>query len=301
MKRLTLITLSWLLLVSGPACAESFRMVPDPGANHYEALAEFLEGEGYWPEDLAAVLDPLEEKLDRNHGTHRVFYVSTMEDIPGLRPLPDGVISFVHRRQNVFYVDIADDPMLLGISKQVERENGRTQSTVYNFEKLDLINGLTDNNANSGNQEPLAMKVAHAHGNYLGAVIRLFAVGLVVMVFLGARLRKQAGVQGDPVVLQARRDGDLFGFKVAGTVWLFLLAAMYGFIHFAAHSEFLGMVAGSYGVSYGLTERLILNPDRLRLISFVGTMSVALLSALALGLWAGVFRRFQSDHEGENP
>ena len=285
----------WLLLLllmfseTRPVQAESFRMVPDLSTNHYDALEEFLKEEGYWPEEVQAVLDPLEGQLDQKHFTHRVVPIQSMDDIPGLRPFPDGVVSFVHRRQNVFYVGIAEDHLLVGISKQVTRENGRTVDSKYNFEKFDLISGLTDNALLNTAGSSLAMKFVSAHGTYFGAVSGLGLSGFFLLWFLAAAVRRQPGAGPDPLIQRHRRNAGLMVFKFAAITWILALAGLYGFIHFVAHTQYLNAAMFDDNITYSLAQRMIIQPDRLRLISFGLTETAALFSVILLGWWAGMF------------
>lgn len=279
------------LLPGRDAVAQVYRMVPDPTTNHYEALEEFLNTQGYWPEDIEQLLLPLDGVLDRDHGTNRVIFVQTLDDVPGLRPLPDGVVAFVHRRHNVIYVDIAEDRLLLGISKQVLRENGRTVSAEFHFETFDLIGGSVDDRAETPVRDSTAMVFFGAHGNQFPFVARILLGGMALMVFLAARVRRKSCAPGDPAVIRHRLTAARFGFRLAAFAWVLLLAAVYAFTHFAAHLQFLSIGTATENLSYSLIDRLVGRPDRLRMYSFLGSMSISIVTSLLLAAWAGLFRR----------
>ncbi len=289
-----LVVLSIAATQPGSARAQDYRMVPDPSANHYDALEEFLAAQGYWPEDRALVLDPLEGRLDREHGTHRVVYVETLEDIPGLRPLPDGVTAFVHRRHNVFYLDIADDRLLLGISVLVQRENGRTISRDNHFETFDLINGEEDNLAAQAFPDSPLRVFLLAHGTQAPLVGRILLLGTALMVFLALQVRRKQCLPGDRVVADRRLAAARFSYRLAAVGWVVMLAAVYGFLHFSAHLQFLSVGLAQDSISYSLTDRLIMRPDRARLLGLLISVGSALLISLLLGLWAGTCCRMSN-------
>jgi hypothetical protein len=281
----------------GSARAQDYRMVPDPSANHHDALEEFLSAQGYWPEDRAMVLEPLEGRLDRDHGTHRVVYVETLDDIPGLRPLPDGVTAFVHRRHNVFYLDIADDRLLLGISVLVEREDGRTRSRSNHFETFDLIDGELDNQAEPAFPDSPLRVFLSAHGTQAPLVGRVLMLGAALMVFLALQVRRKQCLPGDRVVADRRLAAARFSYRLAAVGWIVMLAAVYGFIHFSAHLQFLGVGLAQDTISYSLTDRLIIRPDRARLLGLAVSVGSALMISLLLGLWAGTCCRVRQAPE----
>ena len=289
-----LVVLSITATRPGSARAEDYRMVPDPSANHYDALEEFLSAQGYWPEDRALVLDPLEGRLDREHGTQRVAYVETLEDIPGLRPLPDGVTAFVHRRHNVFYLDIADDRLLLGISVLVQRENGRTISRDNHFETFDLINGQEDNLAAQAFPDSPLRVFLSAHGTQAPLVGRILLLGTALMVFLALQVRRKQCLPGDRLVADRRLAAARFSYRLAAVGWVVMLAAVYGFLHFSAHLQFLSLGLAQDTISYSLTDRLFMRPDRARLLGLLISVGSALLISLLLGLWAGTCWRMSS-------
>ena len=281
------IILGALLLLNRPLLAETDHLRPDMGANDYEALKEFLFVEGYWDEETAAVLGPLDGVLNFGNGTPHAHLVMSLDDIPGLRPLPDGVAEFIDGPYRVYYVAVGDDRLLVGIANRVTSEPGKIQSSEYRFKKYDLIEGTTDAGTDSYDPRPDVISFLFAHGSFLGPALRILVVGFLVLLFLAVRLRRSSGQSADPVVAAHRFAADARIFQVSGGVWVGLLVAAYGLMHFTARIGFLEAAATSDLISPALTHQLATTPDRLRLWSFAAVMVLSLLAVGALGLWSG--------------
>ncbi len=270
-------------------------------ANHYQAMKEFLLVEGYWEDETRAVLDPLEGELSLDSGTPDCHLIQTMDDIPGLRPLPEGLIEFLHNNHNVFYLAVGDDRLLVGIAREAKGGRGPAGSPTYRFTSFDLIEGRAASPASSegGNRQLTAF--LYAHDSYLGQVLTLIVLGVALLGFLAVRLRRRArplAGTADPVIAAWRLRAETQIFRVAAAAWLALLAAVYALMHFAARLSFMEMAAGADQVSFEMAETLGFLPDRLRVTSFALVMAVALLTSLVLGLWSGAVGRGGRTPEG---
>lgn len=288
------------LLLASPLHAERTRLQLDPAINQFHALREFLFIEGYWEEEMDAVLVPLDGRLDVNHGTPDAHLVQSMDDIRGLRPLPDGVLDFLHARHNVYYVSVADDRLLVGISHLVDDE-GNIEPADFHFEKFDLIAGMAQSLPDQEELNPGLTEFLYAHDSYLGSTIRLLLVGAMVLFFLALRLRRQRGLFADPVVAAHRRRADAHVFQVSGAVWVLLLVAAYGLMHFTARIQFLEVAAASDSITLGMTRMFALMPDQLRLLSFCLSMGLSIVTVIILGLWSGALGNAGSGSKGGRP
>lgn len=300
-RRLMWTILGLLLLVAEPLLAERIRLTVDPASNHYHALREFLFIEGYWEEEMDAVLDPLDGHLGRNNGTPDAHLVQRMDDIRGLRPLPDGVLEFLHGRHNVFYVAAGKDRLLVGISFWVDTESGSTESSDFHFEKFDLIAGQAHSLPDSNDIRAGFTEFLYAHSTFLGPTIRLLLVGAMIMLFLALRLRRQRGAHADPVVAVVRQRADARVFQVSGACWVFLVAAAYGLMHFTARIQFLEIAAASDSITFDMTRMFALMPDQMRLLSFCLSMGLSLVTVILLGLWSGAFGNIRTGSRGGRP
>ena len=287
-KKLMWVALVVYLLAGQVALGKTKRLVVDITYNHYPALNEFLIGQGYWEEEIAAVLEPLGETLSSSHGTPDAHLVQNMDDIPGLRPLPEGVTNFLHGRHNVFYVAVAADRLLVGISFLSSGDNDESKPS-FQFEKFDLISGVSETIEDRAKRQAGFMEFLYAHDPYLGSTLSLLVSGTVVMFFLALRLRQRRGFNTDQVVRAHRLKADSRIFLVTGCSWVVMVAAVYGLMHFSARIHFMEVAAASQSLTFRLTNMLVLAPDRLRLLSFIFTASTAALTVILLGLWAGAF------------
>lgn len=299
-RRMMWIILGLALLLASPLLAERTRLHLDPAANQYHALREFLFIEGYWEEEMDAVLAPLEGRLDLYHGTPDAHLVQSMDDIRGLRPLPDGVLEFLHGHHNVYYVSVADDRLLVGISHLVDVE-GNIEPSDFHFEKFDLIAGMAQSLPDPEELDPGLTEFLYAHDNFLGPTLRILLVGALVLFFLAMRLRRQRGPCTDPVVAAHRQRADSRVFLVSGAVWVLLLVAAYGLMHFTARIQFLEAAATSDSITLGMTRMFALMPDQLRLLSFCLSMGLSIVTVIILGLWSGALGNTGSKSRGCRP
>jgi hypothetical protein len=69
-------------------------------------------------------------------------------------------------------------------------------------------------------------------------------------------------------------------------VWVAMLIAVYGLMHFSVRIQFMEYLTAAETVSGSLTNRLALKPDNLRLASFTLTVSLATLTVILLGVWS---------------
>lgn len=269
-----LLSLLLFFLPSGPAAAE-----PDL----YRALQEFLTAAGYWDDEAAEVLEPLAGVLVHGGGTPDAHPIAMMDDIPGLRPLPDGVLEFIHTNQEVIYLAVGRDRLLVGVNREAGLF-GR-----YRFAKFDLIAGGAQAVAprNLSAAEPFLF----AHGRYLGTVLFVLVMGTALMAYLAVRLRRRRAGGLPPAVdaeaAALRRVADARIFLVTGSCWLGLLAALYGLMHFTGRLRVMEFLAGADQVSFRLTDAVGFQPEQLRLASFALVLGLALAVVVVLALWSG--------------
>lgn len=278
-----------LLLIPWAALAEA-----EP--NFYGALQQFLSAAGYWTDEAAVVLDPLDGELTYGNGTADVHLIAMMDDIPGLRPLPDGVIEFIHDNPDVFYLAVGRDRLLVGVTLKA----GPTPR--YQFEKFDLIEGGSQVVASPGGTSSLTPFLL-AHGRYLAPVFFLFVMGTAVMAFLAVRLRRRAATGTDNLLAVLRRAVDARVYLVAGASWLGMLAALYGLMHFTGRYQTVAALAAGSQVSYRLADTVGFQPEHLRLVSFITAMGAALAVVVVLGFWSGAVlaRSERPRRKGERP
>ena len=267
----------------------TMRLVVDVTSNHYGALETFLDREGYWPAEKAAVLDPLAGRLSLDHDTAAVRLVRTLDEIPGLRPLPEGVLSFLHGHHNTFYVEVGDDRWLLGISYIYQ--SSVNEHTDVHLEKFDLISGEYTDLGPARAPVADAVGFVEAHGSRLGDFLRSQLFWVVLLFFLAWRRRRLGSADGDPVVQARRRQVQNRLFLAAGLVWLLQVVSFLGVAHFQAQVAFLGQMSGGQPPDFQDLRRHILQPGRLRLLSLGVSLGLAVLWWFLLGLWSGVLGR----------
>ncbi len=267
----------------------SLRLVVDPSTNHYAALEQFLVRRGYWPEERERVLDPLNGRLDKDHDTAAVRMVFSLDDIPGLRPLPDGVVGFLHGRHNTFYVEAGDDRLLVGFSHVFQDRVGQVSD--IHMEVLDLISGeYRDLGTGPAAPSPV-LSFLRAHDPFLGGFLRDQYFWLVFMLFLAWRRRRLNRGAGDPVVRahRARAQGRLF--LMAGAIWCLQILAAMGLMHFQSHILFIRhLMEGDVPTFLAIQDRVV-RPERLRLLGLGLSLGLAVGWSFLLALWSGAMRR----------
>jgi hypothetical protein len=283
----------FLLILADPAAAERKRLVLSPTENHYQAMRTFLQRAGYWEDEIHAVLEPLQGRLSVNHGTPHCHLVQTMDDIPGLRPLPDGVIAFLHGHHNVFYVAVGEDHLLVGIAHDVDMNDGSVDGSSFHFARFDLIEGRAGDPAARLGPSRSLTAFLYAHDAYLGRLLYVLVIGAAIMTFLAVRLRRQARaplLAVEPVIARWRLRTGARMFRLTGAVWLGVLLALYGLTHFTARLGFLEMAAAVGELNFELADLLGFTPDSLRLKGLIIVLGIALAVQVGLGWWSGAWR-----------
>jgi hypothetical protein len=250
----------FLLLTASTArpAEDTMRLVVDPSTNHHDALVEFLDREGYWPEEKAEILEPLQGQLSLGHETAAVRLVQALDDIPGLRPLPRGVLEFIHGHHNTFYVEAGDDRLLLGVSYIFKGKID--QPSAIHLEKFDLVEGVHEDLGTGHVPGGAFVDFLRAHGPFLGGYLQSQLVWPFFLLLLAWRRRRLREADGDPLVNTVRAQVQDRLFLTAAVVWSLHVLAQLGLMHFRGGLGFMELLTTGEGPSFRLVEDLVTGP-----------------------------------------